>query len=368
MQKFFFTQESNMEMIAQGGKPMGGAVVATQVWMEALHDLGNEVQLFRYIEDNRNILEEYHWVNTVKVYDSRKGFPLLRWPFYRFPKFFDALRTSKPDFVFESIPTWTSYFNGMICHFLGIKHILRLANDNMLDERINWTHSFFDQFFIKKAFLRCDYIMTQNSFQFSKVNLKYKSKKVIKISNPFLINKEVLVMKSSNAGYISWVANFRYQKNLQLLYKIAIHLPNEQFMIAGQPLIPTDPESTEYMEKLKTLTNVHFRGNVSRDQILEFYKGAKFLLNTSRYEGFSNTFLEAMQTCTPILTTAQVNPDNIISDYKVGLIYKDEEDLRIILEKLSVENYLDLSRNCKEYIQNNHDHLILGKKLLDFLM
>ncbi|MCH6236781.1 glycosyltransferase [Cognataquiflexum rubidum] len=245
---------------------------------------------------------------------------------------------------------------------------MRLANDNMLDERINWTHSFFDQFFIKKAFLRCDYIMTQNSFQFSKVNLNYKSKKVIKISNPFLINREVLVMKSSNAGYISWVANFRYQKNLQLLYKIAIHLPNEQFMIAGQPLIPTDPESTEYMEKLKTLTNVHFRGNISRDQILEFYKGAKFLLNTSRYEGFSNTFLEAMQTCTPILTTAQVNPDNIISDYKVGLIYKDEEDLRIILEKLSVDNYLDLSRNCKEYIQNNHDHLILGKKLLDFLM
>ncbi|MCH6201893.1 glycosyltransferase family 4 protein [Aquiflexum sp. LQ15W] len=367
MSKIFFTQESNIELMVQGGKPMGGAVVATQVWMESLNELGNEVMLFRNIEDNRQILEKYKWVNSVKVYNSKKGFPILRWPFYRLPKFFVAIKKSRPDFVLESIPTWTSYFYCLICHFLGTKHILRLANDNMLDERIKWTHSTFERFFIARAFKKTDFILTQNQFQFNNVKAKYPSKKVIKISNPFRISKQELNFKTLNKGYISWVANFRYQKNLQLLYRIAVQLPNEQFKIAGQPLIPMDQESTEYLEKLKSLSNVHLVGSISRDMILDFLKDSKFLLNTSRYEGFSNTFLEAMQSGTPILTTPNVNPDSIISDYQIGMIYEDEANLRLILENMTEEIYLNMSKNCIDYIENNHDHLVLGKKLLDFL-
>ncbi|WP_394334865.1 hypothetical protein [Aquiflexum balticum] len=36
---------------------------------------------------------------------------------------------------------------------------------------------------------------------------------------------------------------------------------------------------------------------------MEFLNQAKFLLSTSRYEGFSNTFHESMIVGTPILTT-----------------------------------------------------------------
>jgi glycosyltransferase involved in cell wall biosynthesis len=237
----------------------------------------------------------------------------------------------------------------------------------MLDERIKWTHSTFERFFIAKAFKKTDFILTQNQFQFNNVKAKNHSKKVIKISNPFRISKQELNFKTLNKGYISWVANFRYQKNLQLLYRIAVQLPNEQFKIAGQPLIPMDQESTEYLEKLKSLSNVHLVGSISRDMILDFLKDSKFLLNTSRYEGFSNTFLEAMQSGTPILTTPNVNPDGIISDYQIGMIYEDEANLRLILENLTEEIYLNMSKNCIDYIQNNHDHLVLGKKLLDFL-
>ena len=367
MAKFFFTQVSNIELIVEDGEPSGGAVVATHVWMSALNSLGHEVYLLRYEDDSRPILQDYNWVKAYKVHHSNKGLPILRWVYYRFPKLYKALKSIKPDILVNSIPAWPSYFIAKICRKLQIKMVIRLANDNMLDERIKLTHKPFERYFISKAFQECHCIMAQNDFQFQSLKNKYPQKPVIKIANPFLIEKKFLIPKLKPEGYIAWVANFRFQKNLQLLYNISVSMPNESFLIAGEPLIPLDPESSEFMEKLQGLPNVTFAGKVSRGQILHFLQKAKFLLNTSRYEGFSNTFLEAMQTGTPIISTPNVNPDNIISNYGLGLLYLNPNDLTDSLNNLSDEDYAMFSKNCISYIQEYHDHLTLGEKLMGFL-
>ena len=80
--------------------------------------------------------------------------------------------------------------------------------------------------------------------------------------------------------------------------------------------------------------------------MFSFLKEAKFLLSTSRYEGFSNTFLESMVVGTPILTTPAVNPDSIISDFELGYIYQDAEDLKLILDNMDLSYYLEKSKNC----------------------
>ncbi|MCL6260785.1 glycosyltransferase [Aquiflexum sp. TKW24L] len=168
-------------------------------------------------------------------------------------------------------------------------------------------------------------------------------------------------------GYIAWVANFRRQKNLELLFRIAVTLPSENFKVAGMPNSSIDKETSFFVDKLKSLSNVEFVGLIPRNEILLFFSKSKFLLNTSRYEGFSNTFLEAMITGTPILTTNHVNPDGIIDQYNLGIIYENEDDLRLKLNGISETNYVKKSTNCIDYIQENHDHLTLGKLLLEFL-
>lgn len=144
-------------------------------------------------------------------------------------------------------------------------------------------------------------------------------------------------------------------------------LPNEEFKVAGKPITPLDRETETSLEKLKNLPNVEFVGSVSRDEVLSFFDKSKFLLNTSRYEGFSNTFLESMMTGTPILTTKNVNPDGVIDTFGLVSIYKDENDLKQILNNISETDYLEKSKNCIKYIKNNHDHLVLGKRLMDFI-
>lgn len=367
MERFFFTQTGNVEMIVEGGKPMGGAVVATQVWMKALHDLGQEVILAKYENDKRDVLEKYSWIEICPVFHQNKGIPILRWVSYRLPKFFKAIKLSKCDYLVESIPNWSSFFTGELCRIIKVKQIIRVANDNMLDHRIRLTHSLFERLFIYLAFRRASFILVQNQFQFEKLKTRFPNQKILKVSNPFIINANFLKNKPKMEGYIAWVANFRYQKNLELLYKIALTLKFENFKVAGMPISSIDKETSFFVDKLKSLPNVEFVGLIPRDEILLFFSKSKFLLNTSRYEGFSNTFLEAMITGTPILTTNNVNPDGIIDRFDLGLIYENEEDLELKLNALSETNYLKKSNHGIAYVKENHDHLALGKLLLKFL-
>jgi glycosyltransferase involved in cell wall biosynthesis len=367
MTKILFIQSDIIEIIVENGKPRGGAVVESLVWMKALNELGIEVQLLRNIGDSRKIMDKFNWVIPIETFDPNKGVKWLRWIYYRFPRIFFALKKSKADFIYESIPTWNSFFIGLICKALRIKQIIRIANDNMLDERVKLTHSKFEQIFLFNGFKVSDYISVQNDFQFNALKKNHPNTKIIKLFNPILIEKNQKIKEYKTIGYIAWVANFRYQKNLELLYNIVLKVPNINFKVAGQPLSNMDNVTAIFVDKLKKLPNVEFVGVVERKDILNFFSESKFLLNTSRYEGFSNTFLEAMVTGTPILTTNLVNPDGIIDGYGLGYIYKDESHLKNILDSLTEEDYLLKSKNCIEFVQNNHDHLVLGQKLINFL-
>jgi glycosyltransferase involved in cell wall biosynthesis len=367
MAKFFFTQTNNMELIVEGGKPSGGSVVQTMGWMKSLNELNNQVFLGKYEEDTRPVKREYTWVRVEALYHSKKHKRRLVWFSYRFPNIFKKFLEIKPDFVYTSIPTWSAFYIGLICKILGIKHIIRIANDPDVDKSLLPNFPKFHEWLINAAYRMADLVLVQNHFQLQKLISKLPKVKVAKIANPIVLDKRYLKPKSEMKGYIAWLANFRYQKNLRLFYEIAINFPSETFKVGGEPLYPLDDETEVYLEKLKSLPNVHFVGMIPRDKVLEFLNEAKFLLNTSRFEGFSNTFLESMIVGTPILTTAAVNPDEIISGNGLGYIYKDASDLKGILEGIKIRDYRERSDNCINYVIENHDHLILGKRLLNIL-
>lgn len=363
MPKILFSQFQNIELIVEGGEPKGGAAVQTLVWMHAFKDLGFDIQQVIYENEKRPKKKEYEWVETIPVYN-----PNLRrirsWYTYKLPAYFNAFKKAKCDYIYSSIPKWYFFYFNFFCKILGIKHIIRIPSDEMVDERIFLTESKIDNFFIQQSFRTADLILAQNEYQFVNLKRKFPKQKIIKIYNPTIINKEYLKVKTGLTGHIAWIANFRHRKNMALLLKIAALLPNEKFKIAGIPLLPLDEETHGSIEKLKSLKNVEFLGNVERGDILDFLSKAKFLLSTARYEGFSNTFLEAMCTGTPVLTTDTANPDDLIGKNKLGYAYKEENEISRVIADLTEEEYFKWSKNCVEYVKENHDYQYLGKKLL----
>jgi glycosyltransferase involved in cell wall biosynthesis len=163
------------------------------------------------------------------------------------------------------------------------------------------------------------------------------------------------------------VGIYRRQKNLKLLFQIASILKRDQFLVAGKEGVNCDSETRLYLEKLKELPNVKFTGFLHRAQVLPFLANARFLLNTSHHEGFSNTFLEAWSVGTPVISGVNVNPDSIISKYDLGIIYNDVFDLCKQYAAVTPELYQLLSGNAREYVTHHHGYRLLAEKLLRYL-
>jgi glycosyltransferase involved in cell wall biosynthesis len=318
------------------------------------------------VNKNEVLKEECKDIKLVPLYNPTQGIRWLRWLYYRLPYMYKKIKHTKPDYLYDGIPCWQSFFLGMICRRLKIKYVLRISNDNLLDDRIYKNYSKTHYFFQRLGMKLSSCILCQNDYQLSIIRREFPGKTAIKISNPVFLKNKGNVMGNHSRKYIAWLGLYQYQKNLALLYEIASSLKNEQFLVAGKEGTTCDKETHYYLDKLKQLPNVKFTGFLLREQVLPFLSGAKFLLNTSHYEGFSNTFLEAMSVGTPILTSRNVNPDSIITTYNLGIVYADSHDLEKQFSSLTPELYKRMSNNVLEYVQQ-HDYKILAERLISFL-
>jgi glycosyltransferase involved in cell wall biosynthesis len=367
MAKFLFYDDKIINLMVREEKPTGGAAVQAYGWIRGLTEVGHDVQVITNVKQNEVLKDECSDIRLIPLYDQKKGVRWLRWVYYRLPYIYRKIKQTKPDYLYQGIPGWQSFLIGVICYKLDIKYVLRISNDYLLDNRFyknnSRTHRFFQKMGIELSYC----ILCQNDYQFNIIRKEYPDKMAIKIPNPIFINKKVDIDDIQSKQYIAWLGLYQYQKNLKLLYEIACLQSNEQFLIAGKEGTTCDQETLNYLEQLKQLPNVKFIGFLHRDQVLPFLSKAKFLLNTSHYEGFSNTFLEAMAVGTPIITSNKVNPDEIITRFNLGIVYENTSDLNRQYSSITPELYKKMSNNAHNYVVNQHDYRTLSKRLMSFL-
>lgn len=366
MARFLFYDERIINILLREEKPAGGAAVQALGWIRGLSEQGQQVYVLTNPAPRSSIKEECQGINLIPLYDPNKGIRWFRWLYYRLPYLYKKIKEVKPDYLYQGIPDWTSCLLGIICYLLNIKYVLRISNDFLVDDRIQSSYSRTHRFFQKLGFRLSRYILCQNDYQLSKIKAEFPGKKAYKITNPILLARTEVLESMPEKQYIAWLGLFQYQKNLRLLYEIALALPREQFVIAGKA-IRDEEDIRIYVPKLQQLPNVTFIGFLHRHEVMPFLAKARFLLNTSHYEGFSNTFLEAMSVGTPILTSEKVNPDGIISQYHLGIVYKDAADLQEQMRPLTEARYQELSDNVSQYVHNNHHYQTLTATLMGIL-
>jgi glycosyltransferase involved in cell wall biosynthesis len=367
MARFIFYDDKLINLMLQEEKPCGGSAVQTYGWIRGLMEEGQEVYVMTDTNGKGLLKEECRNIRLIPMYDRKRGVRWLRWLYYRLPYTFRKLRSVKPDYLYLSIPGWTSALFAIICCVLRIRFIQRISNDNQLDKRFRKEYSAVHQFFLYAGLRLSHLILCQNNFQLQVVKKRLPGKSAIKITNPICLKNDEPDPAFSSRSYIAWLGIYRSQKNLKLLYEIASILRNEQFLVAGKEGANCDQETFYYLEKLEGLPNVQFRGFLERTQVLPFLANARFLLNTSHYEGFSNTFLEAWSVGTPVITRTHVNPDSIVSKYGLGIIFNDAIDLCKQYDAVTPELYRRMSENASKYVSHNHGYRVLSRKLLKYL-
>lgn len=367
MARFLFYDDKIINILLKEEEASGGAAVQAYGWIRGLMEFGQEVVVMTNMNKKGPLKDECRDIKFIPFYNFSKGLRWLRWIYYRIPYMYRNIKKAKPDYVYQGVPGWTSFFLALICYRLNIKYILRISNDYLIDERILRSYSRAHRFFQMWGMRLAHCILCQNEYQYKIIRKKFPDKMVIKITNPVFMKNDSKGFGVDARSYIAWIGIFQYQKNIKLLYNIATMLKDERFLIAGTEIRNCDEQTLSYLEKLKKLPNVQFVGFLNRNQVIPFLSSAKFLLNTSHYEGFSNTFLEAMLAGTPIMTSNMVNPDFIISRNNLGIVYHDEVELLSKYHSVNSEQYKRMSDNVKEYVAHQHDYKVLSKRLIEML-
>ncbi|AEW03326.1 group 1 glycosyl transferase [Niastella koreensis] len=367
MARFLFIDEKIINLMQVNEKPCGGSAVQTYGWILGLIAEGQEVLVMTRTDDKTVLKEECRNIKIVPMYDFNKGIRWFRWLYYRLPHMYKNIKNSKPDYLYSGIAGWTTLLLALTCRILHVKYIQRISSDAHLDKRFRDTNSTIHHFLLYWGLKLSHHILCQNNYQLLKIKKKFPNKSAIKILNPYYLKIQDLHTNEHTGGYIAWLGLYRYAKNLKLLYQIAAILKHEQFLIAGKAGSNSDEETTVYLEKLKQLPNVQFSGYLERTQVSPFLAKAKFLLNTSRFEGFSNTFLEAWAVGTPVLSTVNVNPDSIISNHNLGIVYNEVFDLCKQHATLLQQKYQLMSENARQYVAHYHGYRIVTQQLLSYL-
>src|SRR5207249_1389866 len=98
---------------------------------------------------------------------------------------------------------------------------------------------------------------------------------------------------------------------------LAARMPEETFVMVGPPS-PIAPDNLLRLQKLAAaVPNLCLSAGVPFERTEALFAEAKLFVNTSRDEGFANTFLQAAACGTPIVSWA-VNPEGILDRYQMG--------------------------------------------------
>ena len=155
---------------------------------------------------------------------------------------------------------------------------------------------------------------------------------------------------------VLWVARLAPLKRPEVFLELARRLPDRSFVMVAA--MGNDADYYHHiLDQARAIPNLQVHANVPYQEVGDRFAEARLFVNTSEYEGFPNTFLQAMQHGVP-LVSMNVNPSDILTRHGVGLVSgPDIESLCCAVMVLldDAERYNAMSRNAFAYVKEHHE-------------
>jgi len=329
---------------------MGGAEIQIKYLVDYL--LENNVQVHYIFEDKNIKMEDVDNHNLILYPLSRikisKRFG-NRWFLYQ-NKINRILKAVKPDGIYTRFYSSWSGFAAEYAYKNGIPHIWALASDNdlkILDKTINPIKPLdvLENYFVRKAFKKASNIIVQNKWQEEQLIQKHNRTGVyLKQAAPF--RGELSPSKVQNNFSVVWIANMKPLKRPEIFIQLANHfreIKGINFKMIGR--LDSKYKNLINEEEIKNPL-FQYLGELSNNEVNNLLLSTDVLINTSDYEGFSNTFIQAWLRKN-IVISMNSNPDDILNRFEVGFLCPTINE---IIEKI---NYLKDNNNVLTLMQEN---------------
>lgn len=312
---------------------VGGAELQQTIVAKALAARGYRVSMISidYGQQDGTV------VDGVRIYNMHKpfeGIPVLRFFHPRLTSLWRALKRVNADVYYQRTAAAYTGFLAAFCKANGKRSIYAGASDvDFIPKRqdISYTR---DIMLFEYGLRRVDSVIVQNPNQMKLLRENYHRDGIL-IPNCYTAPAGA---RADRQGYILWVATVRASKRPGLLLEIARKLPQHRFVVVGGNDIGAGGEAfgREFREAAAQLPNVDYKGFLPFAEADRYFSGARVVLNTSAYEGFPNTFLQAWARGVP--TVAFVDVGSRRDGESVYDIASDADDAAARVNRLMTDD------------------------------
>nr|MBI3613359.1 glycosyltransferase family 4 protein [Nitrospirota bacterium] len=206
----------------------------------------------------------------------------------------------------------------------------------------------------ERGLRRADAIVCQHVGQANLVRTRYaREAHVVRSVCPSPIRSSTVESKNT----ILWIARTDSWKQPELFLDLVGRLPMESFVMVA-PLSQIEPDILcRVKERAGLLANLRFLERVPFEATAALFEEAKIFVNTSKWEGFPNTFLQAAACGTPIVSWS-VNPDGVLDRHQFGLCADgDTARFEQLVRLLCADDALRalLGEQGRRYVREHHD-------------
>ena len=333
-------------------KPSGGAQRQQSMISSELAARGYDVSAIvaDYGQPDRAIYSDVELIKGVP--ETVSGIPSVLSALYSLAR--AMLKSSADVFLVRGAPRLASAAC-LITKALGKQFIFRLANDSDVDPsylRTRYSPLFIR--FYRAVVRRADAVIAQTERQ-QQLLREHFNTEVSLVPNGYDLPPERMVRSHEKRNHVLWVGSSDPEKkNPYLFLQLAKGLPDLAFTMISQPIAGKEDFHYELQQEAAAVPNLCFVGPVAPNEIHDYYKTAVALVNTSNYEGFPNTFLEAWRYETPI-ASLYFDLDGLLKSECGGVKAGSMEKLVAAVDRLSSDFQYrgEFGKEGREYMKKH---------------
>ena len=334
---------------------VGGIERQQSIMTHWLSKQGHSISVITW-DEGPDMLAQVNDIKIHKICKRTDGVRGLRFFYPRWSSLCQAMKEADADIY--------CYNNGDLllgqivlwAHLHGKKVAFTVASDPACQSTLPTLKSMRERVLYKYGLLHCDSIITQTVKQQRMLEQDF-GLQSIKIPMPcqFFNDNRILEQKQrmKHPLRILWIGRISKEKRLEWLLECAPFFEDVVFDVIGNANTG-NKYSDELIERAKKIKNITLHGRIEHSKISSFYNNAALLINTSEYEGFPNTFLEAWSMGVPVIST--VDPDGIIEKRQLGVVVDSVQSIVGAIKRLrdDSEQYEAMSLNAHRYFEAHH--------------
>jgi glycosyltransferase involved in cell wall biosynthesis len=274
-------------------------------------------------------------------------------------RLYNALRKERPDAILQIVGCAHTGIAAFYAKLHGCRMIWRISSDRTVEpETAPWwqIHRHIERAFLEYGIRNAHLVLAQSQYQQEALarHLGCTNVRVLRNFHPAPPDRPRVPRDEMR---VLWVANLKPLKNPGAFVRLARRFDyrkDVRFVMVGKAL-GDDAWTRAELAAIAATPNVEYLGARTQDEVNALFETSDLLVNTSDYEGFSNTFIQAWMRRVPV-ASLHVDPDGLLSCGGLGVVSHTESQLYRQVTALlnSPEKRAEIGAQARAYALAHH--------------